>query len=322
MILSLRIAAGLLGTLLIYMAGFVHEDHEGRLEGWLGTAAHRATTFEDALVIRHRGLVRRSPAAIDAWLNRLLGERLLSGRALLVTSVITAGAGLGLAAGELLEAFLTGHETATFLAYLVLVTAGTIGSAIAGARLGGSIRRPGIVAIGATVIVFVPVGLAIGGVSFLGIALVAVLAVVTTMLVVAGVRVFLRRASAAQSDRRRAALLLAGPILVAVPFCLPLALIFQDDAADALFAFAFAVFWSAPAFLPAVLLLVLQLSLLLHELVWRFMIRPMSRLRPHHVIFEHRTAAFAAGAIMILFAFNPSWFTSNALTRFLGRARG
>lgn len=317
MIILLRLLGGLIGALLIYMAGFLHEDQEGRLEGWLGTGFDRVARADEDLVNSHAALVRRGPVTIEAWLKRLLGERLMSARTLLVTTLVAAGAALGAAGGEALEdPLMNVNENLVPVAYIVLVAGGILGSVLVIMRLERSTRWRrgiGITAIATFVAILVLIDV--------GLAFLVGLTVVAGVLTIACVRLLMRRASAARSDRHRAVLLLTGPILIVALLCVPLGVGYLSGTLDDLLFYYIALVWSGPAFLPAAILFVLQLALLVHRLLVRIVLQPVYAIRPHRLILEHRTAAFAAGAIMILFAFNPDWFTSNPLTRLLDRLR-
>lgn len=312
----LRMTVGVIGALLIYMAGFLYEDREGPVEGWLGSAWSRVAASVHRLLETHERQARRAPRVVHGWLNQLFGEQPFSARALLVSALLLAGAGLGAAAADALEYRVIRHQNLILASYIVLGLSGMLGIALAIRRFVGAVCVPDRTAIATLVALTV-----IAGLVDVRMTVNAAVILLITAATFAGVRFVVRRVSEATSEVRRGAILLVGPLMIAALLAIPLAFGDRETGFDGpFFLYYIAVLCSALAFVPTTILLLIHVTLLLPQLLQRIVVRPLHGLRIHSLIFENRAAAFTLGAIMILFAFNPEWFTSNALVRWVRQA--
>jgi len=87
--ISMRLFAGIAGALLVYVALFLHDDEEARLQNRLEQAWKRIYAAQSTAVSREAAFLQEVSRTTSAILDRLLGRRLLSPQSVAVSMAIS-----------------------------------------------------------------------------------------------------------------------------------------------------------------------------------------------------------------------------------------
>ena len=86
----LRTLAGIAGLLLLYVAFFLYDDEEARLQNRLEQIWKRIDVLQSSAMSREGAILQGVSRTASATLDRLLGNKLLSLRSLAVSMAFSA----------------------------------------------------------------------------------------------------------------------------------------------------------------------------------------------------------------------------------------
>ena len=151
----LRILAGIAGALLLYVAFFLYEDEEARLQNRLEQIWKRINALQSSAMSKEVAFLQGATRTTSAILDRLLGHKLVSAESIAVSFCFSGGSlYFGLLALEP-EVF-RGHAWAVFVVILVALFLFIMGSRIQKVREDSAevredsakVRDPGFIRVG------------------------------------------------------------------------------------------------------------------------------------------------------------------------------
>src|ERR1035441_4230660 len=91
----LRILAGIAGALLLYVAFFLYEDEEARIQNRLEQIWHKIDALQSTAMSKEMAFLQGATRTTSAILDRLLGHKLLSLQSVAVSMTFSLASVLG-----------------------------------------------------------------------------------------------------------------------------------------------------------------------------------------------------------------------------------
>src|SRR5271165_1487057 len=119
----LRILAGIAGTLLLYVAFFLYEDEEARIQNRLEQIWRRIDALQSSAMSREGAFLQGVTRTTSAILDRLLGHKLLSAQSIAVSMAFSLASFCVWDASVIIELSTRTRAVVMFCALLLAVLA-------------------------------------------------------------------------------------------------------------------------------------------------------------------------------------------------------
>jgi len=304
-----RIVVGLAGLLLIFSAGFLYQDEEGKVENRLEVWWEQLRAARVKALSAHTLFLRSTTQTVSRWLSSLYGSSLISTRALSVNTSIMLASGWGFEGASYVYRYTSSLESSPLSASIYTLL--FLGCAVLAALL-VAVALVRLQFRDRTLVALAIVALVISWSGFVG---PLVLLAIPVDLVAVTIMRLLIRSAASQDSPLILFFLFAGATVF--PGTVVGALIAQTYAPDEEYYIVYFM-WAmvvAPSLVPSASLLLLQITLLFHKLLWPFILRPLYSVKRHRLLFEHRKALIAIGAYLTLSALSPATVSPSAVLR-------